>query len=102
MLSELKPALLPLVGDDYSFDELHRRTEYRTSLIRALAGRRATPSEYILESQWDPDTGLSWEIDFRRTADREAWGWKEADSTDEFSETLTKHTEELRSYRRWG
>lgn len=71
MKDELRPVLLPLVGDDESYIQLYNRTEYRIALAQALSsepGRfRSAPGEFIGEWQWGQDDTLIWETDFPRT-----------------------------------
>lgn len=54
--------------------------------------------EFIGGGQWDHEDRLVWELDFRRSADREAWGWAPvADGeTDDFSESLAAMAEGLK------
>jgi len=108
--SELRPALLPLVGDEQSYIQLCNRTEYRTALAQSLfdesnrSYRRSEPGEFIGDMQWGNDGILVWETDFREHADREAWGWTAAEEgqTDAFSQSMTDLTQESKEMRRWG
>jgi hypothetical protein len=105
---ELRPILLPLVGDEDSYVQLFHRTEYRTALAQNLystrSSYRAGPGEYIGERQWTHEDKLAWEVDFRAHADREAWAWVVvADGAiDPFSDSLDQLTEDLKRGRRWG
>lgn len=102
---ELRPVLLPLVGDEDSYIRLYNRTEYRTALAQFLfsSHHRAVPGEFVGDWQWD-DGRLIWELDFRSHSDRDAWGWSQVSDgeNDPINTTLTKLTEDLKKYRRWG
>ena len=105
---ELRPVILPLVGDEASYIQLFNRTEYRIAVAQALSsepGRRsATEGEFIGEWQWGNNDTLVWETDFRENADRSAWGWEQtADhEANPFSTALDELSAELRKGRRWG
>ncbi|MDQ1629566.1 MAG: hypothetical protein QOI54_3310 [Actinomycetota bacterium] len=105
---ELRPVLLPLVGDEESFIQLYNRTEYRIALAQWMfsvrSGYRVAPGEFIGEWQWDNEDNLTWETDFREHADRQVWGWEpvaESDA-DTFSDSLRQMAEALKKSRRWG
>lgn len=108
--SELRPVLLPLVGDEDSFGLLYHRTEYRTALAQWLArdsglGSGPASGEYLGDYQWrSGETGPIWEHDFRQHADRGVWGWTPAPKgePDPFDEQITQLGHYLAKLRRIG
>lgn len=109
---QLRPVLLPLVGDEDSFTVLYHRTEYRTALTQWLdttgeaMARPPAPGEYLGDGQWQPDTPrLIWERDFRQHADRAVWGWAAAPDgePDAFEQRITELGAEFETprYRRY-
>ena len=79
---QLRPVMLPLVGDEDSFTTLYHRTEYRTALTQWLGttgdplARPPAPGEYLDRGNWQSGKPrLAWERDFRQHADRANWAW---------------------------
>ena len=105
--AELRPVLLPIVGDDDSYEALFARTEYRFALAQLLysgpSRLRPAPGEFIWESAWDHTDTLTWEIDFREHADRDVWQWPAVvgGATDPFENHLTQLAEGLKRSRSW-
>jgi hypothetical protein len=103
----LRSILLPLLGDDDSYVRTFHRAEYRIALAHKLAPKAVggfpclASGEFISENQWYSQGRLIWEDDFRKSGDREAWGWTpvEDETTDGFSKKLTALTEELKHNR---
>ena len=106
--AELRPVLLPLVGDNESYEQLFHRTEYRVALAESLAAGDAAPQptggEYIGSRSVDRSGGLFWETDFREHADRAEWGWRQVQphEADPFSDRLDTLTTRLKEIRRYG
>jgi hypothetical protein len=101
---EMRPVLLPLVGDEDSYIRLYHRMEYRTALAQFIAHSSGElyfgiTGEFMGDWQWDG----SWEHDFRQNADRASWGWTSVDegSEDPFSDLLTGLSEMLSKSNRW-
>jgi hypothetical protein len=102
---ELREVLLPLLGDEESYQRLFHRTEYRFALAQkrfqtSAGSYRSAPGEFIGDGLWRRE-GLVWDADFRAHADREVWGWA-TDEAGPFDQTLTELTAELEQSRRWG
>jgi hypothetical protein len=108
---QLKPILMPLIGDEYTYVTLYHRLEYRTAVALWLAreqGLRSGPAsgEFIGDGQWQAGPpALIWESEFRQHADRAVWDWPAVNpgETDPFSEQLTALGETLeKNLRRFG
>lgn len=109
--NDLRPIILPLLGDDEDYKATFNHAEYRMALAQTFLdqGRqrqRPSPGKYCSDSQWSGDTEdeLASEIDFRERGSHSAWGWQKTpeNATDEFEVKLTQLGEHLATFPRWG
>ena len=102
---DLRSALQPVLGDEEAYKEAFRRTEYRLGLLALVEPKRwfdPTPGMYWSRyTSWLLGGEFIWERDFRATADRQAWGWDEAEdgADDPFSDKINELTEKIRTQR---
>ncbi|MFF2842523.1 SIR2 family protein [Paenarthrobacter sp. NPDC057981] len=98
---DLEASMLSVLGDQETYWEAFRRTEYRLGLLTLLEPWdwfEPTPGMYwSRDTSWSRGGELIWERDFRANADREAWGWEPVeDSDDSFSDKINELTERIK------
>lgn len=107
---DLRPIILPLIGDDEDYKATFNHAEYRMALAQTFLDggrqrRRLTGGKFCWESQWtgNNENQLASELDFRERGDHSAWEWKKPaeGEPDEFETKLTELSEQLATIRRW-
>ena len=107
---DLRPIILPLIGDDEDYKATFTRAEYRMALANTFLDggrqrRRLTGGKFSSDWQWtgNNEDQLASELDFRKRGDHPAWGWKKPaeGEPDEFETRLTQLGTQLAAIPRW-